>query len=248
MSRELTRKLWFVHDAMAVVRPGVCPAVSRTVRRRGMLLGGVPSFLDALAVVALVALAGAVLGSAAPTRPNCVAKCPSPSTCSNVQGTPVCKCPMGQRFVYGKCSTGTLRWSAYLDPHNEARAAVGSRYLIWDSTVAADAQAFANKLRSQKCGLPRATEPPTGQGQNVANTPMMSWGNATSAVNMWVASGASYVYTKYNGQFGLYTQVIWNNTQNLGCATATCPAQNLQVFVCNYKTGGNIGNQFPYKK
>jgi hypothetical protein len=47
---------------------------------------------------------------------------------------------------------------------------------------------------------------------------------------------------------GHYTQVVWRNTERVGCGYSTCQAQgfNFEVWVCNYDPPGNFIGQAPY--
>nr|XP_060641625.1 cysteine-rich secretory protein 3-like [Anolis sagrei ordinatus] len=47
-----------------------------------------------------------------------------------------------------------------------------------------------------------------------------------------------------------YTQIIWHNSNQVGCSLAFCPENNgIFVYVCHYCPGGNIVEQLntPYK-
>ena len=44
---------------------------------------------------------------------------------------------------------------------------------------------------------------------------------------------------------GHYTQVIWRNTQRVGCGVAVCP-NGAEIWTCNYDPPGNYLGQNPY--
>lgn len=46
---------------------------------------------------------------------------------------------------------------------------------------------------------------------------------------------------------GTWFQVVWNNTQRVGCATVKCPAGGY-VWTCNYGEPGNIYYELPYSE
>ena len=52
-------------------------------------------------------------------------------------------------------------------------------------------------------------------------------------------SGSNYMI------FGHYTQVVWKNSKEVGCAMAVCSDKS-QVWVCNYSPPGNISGQKPH--
>lgn len=65
---------------------------------------------------------------------------------------------------------------------------------------------------------------------------------------MWAAEEQHYdaeANTCAEGQLcGHYTQVVWANSGNLGCAMATCGSG--RVWVCNYDPPGNWAGQRPF--
>jgi hypothetical protein len=84
-----------------------------------------------------------------------------------------------------------------LDAHNAARSAVGTAALVWDDTLASNAQAYGETLVSQygSTGTLQHSQV-SGQGEN------LYWqGNVgddipmTNAANMWIAEKS-----KYNGE------------------------------------------------
>ncbi|XP_004289701.1 PREDICTED: pathogenesis-related protein 1B-like [Fragaria vesca subsp. vesca] len=132
----------------------------------------------------------------------------------------------------------------YLNAHNTARAHVGVANIIWDSTVAAYAQNYANS-RIADCNLVHSGGP---YGENLAKGSSSAL-TGTAAVNLWVAEKPYYNYTSNSctgGQQCLhYTQVVWANSIRLGCARVQCT--NTWWFVtCNYDPPGNYVGQLPY--
>jgi pathogenesis-related protein 1 len=84
-------------------------------------------------------------------------------------------------------------------------------------------------------------------GENVFG----SGGNATAqtAVDLWAAEEADYNYASNScsGVCGHYTQIVWRESLDLGCAKYDCPGLTYgSTIVCNYGPGGNIGGQRPY--
>ena len=88
----------------------------------------------------------------------------------------------------------------------------------------------------------------TGEGENLA---WASWAlTPTQAVNMW--GDEKSLYTSYvpidssNYQtFGHYTQMVWRDTTQIGCAVVTC-ASGGSVVVCRYSPPGNYLGEYPY--
>ncbi|XP_061181190.1 GLIPR1-like protein 1 [Saccostrea echinata] len=68
------------------------------------------------------------------------------------------------------------------------------------------------------------------------------------AVNWWYAEVSKYNYNanSCSGVCGHYTQVVWANSEYLGCAKQRC--SNFYIYVCNYGPGGNISGRRPYSQ
>jgi pathogenesis-related protein 1 len=133
---------------------------------------------------------------------------------------------------------------AFLDGHNKARAVVGVRPLIWNVSLAAYAQANANK-GIPDCKIVKISDP-NGPGESLAE----GYGNlsAADAVKLWVAEKPHYDHASNKcvvGECGHYTQVVWRDTKYLGCARAKC--KNGWMFVtCYYFPSGNYIGERPY--
>src|SRR5215831_355151 len=118
-----------------------------------------------------------------------------------------------------------------LDIHNRERAAVGVPPLVWSDKLAADAKPWAEHLANLNQGksLDELTQDDlvhstgTGQGENLAykwnaGTGHVSPPSAESLVqgsNSWVAEKS---WTPMGGH---YTQMVWKNTKEVGCAIVT---------------------------
>ncbi|GLJ27031.1 hypothetical protein SUGI_0529890 [Cryptomeria japonica] len=132
----------------------------------------------------------------------------------------------------------------YLNSHNDARSKVGVNPLVWDDTVAAYAQKYANE-RNADCALEHSSG--SLYGENI----YVSSGEATpaDAVKLWVDEEQYYDYDSNScaqgQQCGHYTQVVWSNTQRVGCASVTC--DNGGTFIiCSYDPPGNFNGQRAY--
>jgi uncharacterized protein YkwD len=132
--------------------------------------------------------------------------------------------------------------------HNSVRAALGISPLTWSPTVAQFAQEWADELQAQGCVMKhRPDDGPDAQqyGENI----FKSWGHqprAEDVVASWIAEEANYddATNSCSDVCGHYTQVVWRNSQRLGCGTAACGDQ--EVWVCNYDPPGNITGEWPY--
>jgi pathogenesis-related protein 1 len=145
--------------------------------------------------------------------------------------------------------------SSILDVHNQERAAVGVQPLTWSNSLANDAQTWAqqiattgifNHLDNQHTG-PTCTGP--CYGENIAGF-FTSVSEPNGGQSRWAAEKSSY-----NGQTntctavcGHYTQMVWQATTEVGCATAPPGAGGLQysILLCRYSPPGNYPGQLPY--
>jgi len=153
--------------------------------------------------------------------------------------------------------------------HNDERAAVGKGVLDlkWSDSLAADAKKWADYLAS----LPPKPSSDRGWNQCCGGEPdLVHSGGTGQGENLW-AGGANYYSTadmvkdwaaeksNYHGaplseadfaagapMIGHYTQMVWKNTREVGCATATGNQGKFEFLVCRYSPPGNTLRQTPY--
>ncbi|CAI8591311.1 unnamed protein product [Vicia faba] len=128
-------------------------------------------------------------------------------------------CVLGLIFTVGNyVANAQDSQTDFVNAHNAARSQVGVSNIVWDNTVAAYAQNYANQ-RKDCNGVHSGGR----YGENIAK----SYGgdlSGTAAVKLWV---------------------VWRNSVRLGCAKVTC--DNGGTFVtCNYDPPGNYADQRPY--
>lgn len=142
-------------------------------------------------------------------------------------------------FVHGQNSI-----QDYLSAHNKARAVVGVGPLRWNDALAAYAQKYANQ-RKGDCKLVHSSGP---YGENLFGGSGKAW-TAIEAVNLWVSEKPYYNYNTNKCAAGKacghYTQVVWRNTQYVGCARVVCASGGIFI-TCNYNPPGNYVGQKPY--
>lgn len=172
----------------------------------------------------------------------------------------------GSSVVEGE--TGPLE--GIVAAHNQARAEVDTMPplgdLVWSDDLAAVAQDWADNLTSpENCGNIFHRQP-NMYGENIAMRG--GFGNfdpftGPDAVSSWVAEIDCWTYGTI-GQSeqcdqqcvsalnasgcGHYTQVVWDDTDEVGCGYASCTNGNstVEVIVCNYDPPGNYIGQTPY--
>jgi len=152
-------------------------------------------------------------------------------------------CFLGLLLIIGHVAHAQDSQADYVNAHNEARSEVGVQNIVWDNTVASFAQDYANQHKGD-CQLIHSGG---RYGENLAaSTGDLS---GSDAVKLWVNEKADYDYnsnTCASGKVcGHYTQVVWRNSQRLGCAKVKC--DNGGTFItCNYDPPGNYVGEKPY--
>lgn len=145
-----------------------------------------------------------------------------------------------------------------VDAHNVYRSdpSVNTPNLVWDSTLAAGAQSWADNLATNLHGLQHSQPPtrPTTIGENLAQA---SKGSSTLAqmVDLWGKTvsppppqqgrseqaqfkpGITPNVSKDGGTVGHYTQMIWRTTTSVGCGLASDGTND--YLVCRYSPAGN---------
>lgn len=132
--------------------------------------------------------------------------------------------------------------------HNFWRAKLGIAPLTWSNELAQYAQKWADKLAAQGCDLVHSGGK---YGENIY------WysdkvDNPKQAVDAWASEQKFYDHDRQvcRGSWdkcGHYTQLIWENTTQVGCAKATCE-NGAEIWVCSYNPPGNWQGQKAYKK
>jgi hypothetical protein len=157
--------------------------------------------------------------------------------------------------------------AAWLDPQNQARAAVGEAPLVWDPIAAQVAQAYAMQCNFQhnpdRGSQYDALGGMGGVGENIAaGAPTQS---VSGAVGSWTGEQQYYDHATNScasgtsgasGQeCGHYTQIVWNTTTGVGCAKVSCTTGSpfgtfaggqWDFSVCDYSPAGNVVGQSPY--
>jgi len=137
---------------------------------------------------------------------------------------------------------------AMLEAHRQARAQVGLPPLAWNDDLAAAARDHAAMLA--RIGALRHTDQPMveAQGENL-------WAGTRGAyayremVAAWAGEAANFINaptprSSRTGQWqdvGHYAQIVWRETREVGCATASDPHED--YLVCRYRPAGNVIGQ-----
>lgn len=146
--------------------------------------------------------------------------------------------------------TGNLEMRI-LAAHNRARLAVGVEPLAWNPQLVASARRWAQHLSR------------TGRFEHAAES-----ADAPEGENLWAGTHGSYApeamvsaWVREKRYFrpgafpdnsttgrvedvGHYTQVVWRDTRQVGCALATGGEED--VLVCRYSQAGNYIGERPF--
>ncbi len=135
--------------------------------------------------------------------------------------------------------------------HNGERAGTGAARLVWDSTLAAAAAAYARELvpRGRLDHSPAATRP--GQGENLWMGTRGGY-QLEEMLGHWAAEKTlfrpgTFPNVSRSGNWrdvAHYTQMIWRGTSRVGCALHQ--GRESDVLVCRYAPPGNVvGEKVP---
>jgi hypothetical protein len=134
--------------------------------------------------------------------------------------------------------------------HNKIRADVGVGPVAWSKKLAIYAQQWADHLAATNCELehrPNSGRWKQKHGENLFMGTAGYYGVA-DAVKSWASEKKYYRGRKLNSSnwhdSGHYTQMVWRNTKQIGCAKAEC--KGYIIVVCNYDPPGNVMEQKPY--
>src|ERR671917_2421878 len=175
---------------------------------------------------------------------------PPPATDGETQAPPA-ETPPPAAIPPSATTTGTMSadWAnSILAVHNSERAAVGVPPLVWSDTLAASAQTWAEHL-STIPEMVHSTNRP--YGENIAGF-FTDPTEPTGGTSLWVAEKQNWqggVLTQENWYpTGHYTQMVWRNTQEVGCGAAPPGAGGpaWSTLVCQYNPPGNYIGQAPY--
>jgi uncharacterized protein YkwD len=129
-----------------------------------------------------------------------------------------------------------------LAAHNAVRARVKVAPLAWSGPLAAVAQNWADTLLARKEFVHR---PNSSYGENLFD---VTGAAATpgQVVDGWAEESRDYDYqsNKCSRVCGHYTQIVWGDTKEVGCAVARGGGR--EVWVCEYDPPGNWVGKRPY--
>ena len=129
-----------------------------------------------------------------------------------------------------------------LAAHNLVRARVGVAPLRWSDRLAARSKDWAETLVARKQFVHR---PNSAYGENLFEIAGAT-AAATEVVQAWAGESRNYDHrsNRCRSVCGHYTQIVWRDTREVGCAVARGGGR--EVWVCNYDPPGNWVGKRPY--
>lgn len=155
------------------------------------------------------------------------------------------------------------RFANSVAAHNVVRTAHGLQPLRWSENLASYAQEWANHLASTNNCQMRHRPQNGGKfnqiyGENLWWASPRVWSDGRKEVQNitigrvvkdWADEKPFYNYStnscQAGEQCGHYTQIVWRETTEVGCAYQQC-SDKAQLWVCNYNPPGNYIGERPY--
>jgi len=151
-------------------------------------------------------------------------------------------CTVDAPIDTGVGSTGDESSSAMVTRNNEIRAERFSGSPIsWSDTLAISAQEHADYLASTNTF--EHGNSPYGENLYASGSDV----GYVTAINSWYEEKSYFNTTtkEYSYQSGHYTQLIWKNTTEVGCAKSSSSSWRT-IIVCRYNPPGNYIGQSAY--
>lgn len=131
-----------------------------------------------------------------------------------------------------------------LQENNKIRASLYSGHpLTWSKSLQNTAQIHANALARTNTFAHSSTK----NGENLFASSGKS--GYVSALNAWYGEKKNYNLSsnqcKPSKICGHYTQIVWKNTKEVGCAQAKSASWGT-IIVCQYSPAGNYRGEKPY--
>jgi uncharacterized protein YkwD len=129
-----------------------------------------------------------------------------------------------------------------LAAHNAVRARERVGPLTWSKELESSARQWAQKLLDSGTF---AHQPNSSYGQNLFESRGRT-ASAAEVVENWAGEAKNYdaAANRCRGVCGHYTQIVWRDTKQVGCAVAG--SEQRQIWVCDYDPPGNVTGHRPF--
>ena len=161
-------------------------------------------------------------------------------------------------------ATDKLSKTDIINTHNDFRYKHDLPPLRWSQDLAEYAQQWVNHLaKTDNCAMkhrPNDKQSPFHQinGENLYWSSALEYQDGTTKVETitakciietWASEEDFYDYETNtcmeDADCGHYTQIVWHETKEVGCAVAVCEDKS-QIWACNYSPRGNYLGEWPY--
>lgn len=144
--------------------------------------------------------------------------------------------------------------SRLLAAHNAERARLGLKPLVWSAKLSENARKWAQTLATSDMFEHAPVGADGGQGENLWTGTRDDF-TPEEMIGFFIDEGKLFKRGKFpdvstSGRWedvGHYTQIVWKDTREVGCAIANNPRSD--YLVCRYFPAGNVVGQpvFDYK-
>ncbi|MGD9810052.1 MAG: CAP domain-containing protein [Sphingobium sp.] len=154
-------------------------------------------------------------------------------------------------FLMGATDFSTDFRVRMLDSHNAERSSLGLEALRWDPALAASAQQWADHLAATGKFEHAPENPGEPEGENLwAGT--KGYYSLENMVDAWIREKKYFKQgafpnnstTGHVEDVGHYTQLVWRETGEVGCARAKSAQED--ILVCRYADAGNYIGERPF--
>lgn len=135
--------------------------------------------------------------------------------------------------------------------HNAERTRLGLPGLVWNASLASDASDYARHLLDKGSLQHSSAAVRKGGGENLWMGSAGAWDSA-GMVDMFISERRYFRAAKFpdvslTGNWtdvGHYSQIVWRETKEIGCALAS--GKGNDVLVCRYFPAGNVVGKAPF--
>lgn len=156
-------------------------------------------------------------------------------------------------FLLGSIGLTTNLDARLLAAHNRERSAAGIAPLVWNDRLAADAAGWAGHLAELNDleHSPDDYDDTDPQGENLWLGTRAHY-SPEDMVGGWIEEKANFKPGIFPNNsrtgdledIGHYTQLMWRDTAQVGCAVQT--NQDYDILVCRYAAAGNVIGERPF--
>lgn len=154
-------------------------------------------------------------------------------------------------LILGSTSLTSNFEDRVLAAHNRERSTLGVEPLNWNPALAKSAQGWADRLAAAGAFEHAPEDPRKPEGENLwAGT--KSHYSVERMVDGWVREKRHFKPGRFPNNsttgnvadIGHYTQLMWRQSRQVGCAMATGARED--VLVCRYAEAGNYRGEVPF--